>query len=632
MADTIAHLLHDGHKDNDALTMYEPFIADEDPLVRFRATLLFGDMYKSLNRPQQAIATYKGAIAMQPPGADDAQRRLADLYFDIDDMKSAEETYREIYKNDQHKDIKVLRRLVESIIRQNKFAEADTLINQLFAEKPEDPDGWVLRGFSLLRQQKVPQGIDCFNHVLKNDPGNLDALHYRAFAQYTIQGDMEQATNDLLAIRARDNKRVNSRILLAKVYRMTRKFAEAADEYEEVIKLQPDVPSYRVEYAQFLLSVADVLQRLTPDNQDEFARTVRVVKPVERLRNLLRDSSGRFPEQPIWLIMDGNLLTLSGATAEAQQRYLDAFRMSGENPQTASTYLGSLLKTKNYEEIISLVNRLAPANPQWGDYYLKRGAAYAALGKTQEAMADYAQAMTAAGPDLDTYLLVVRQAGTALPVDTVLAFLNEKLNAHPDDVATRIGVAELLLSHGKGSQAATVLGPLVADKKAPDRNLLLRMMGMAKYDARDFQGAYDAYNELLKSAPDDLEVLNNFAFLLAEDLHRPKDALPYAERAVKILRTGNVDISFVNNGNVYDTYGWVKFLAGDVPGAITELRRALQVEPTPIACLHLAKAQEKSKDRFAARKALTQGIELATQSKDPVLPQLEAMQKEIGTQ
>jgi tetratricopeptide (TPR) repeat protein len=295
--------------------------------------------------------------------------------------------------------------------------------------------------------------------------------------------------------------------------------------------------------------------------------------------------------------------------------------------------LNSLLGTKAYEEVISLVTRLVAKDPQYGDYYVKRGLAYAALNKRQEALGDFVQAMGLSSHDLDLFLSVERQGAKAIP-NELMGYFHEKVKAHPEDVPSRMGLADLLLSSGQGPEAAQVLASLTTDTKAPYRKLALRMSAMAKYMAKDYEGAYQTYLEVLKLAPDDLEVLNNVSFLLAEDLKRPKEGLKYAEEAVKILRTGNVELSFVNNGNVYDTYGWVKFLAGDVPGAITELRRALQIEPSPIAYYHLARVLVKARpaDMPGARRAVTEGIRLASQTKDPTLSQLETLKKEIGAE
>ena len=90
---------------------------------------------------------------------------------------------------------------------------------------------------------------------------------------------------------------------------------------------------------------------------------------------------------------------------------------------------------------------------------------------------------------------------------------------------------------------------------------------------------------LLAIIPNDLETLNNLAYLLAEDMKKPKDALTFAQRAVDLMRAGKVDLSFSNNGSLYDTLGWVKYLDGNNNGAITELKTSLNVELSVIAYL-----------------------------------------------
>ena len=51
--------------------------------------------------------------------------------------------------------MRVLRRWVEALVRGNDFAKAGELTDALLKERPDDPDGWILRGFSLMRQNKA---------------------------------------------------------------------------------------------------------------------------------------------------------------------------------------------------------------------------------------------------------------------------------------------------------------------------------------------------------------------------------------------------------------------------------------------------------------------------------------------
>ena len=270
LADSLARLYRETQQTNEARTIYERFIGSEDPQRRFEGTLLLGGLYSSLNQNEEAVSTYKAAIQLAPAGDDRGERRLADLYFDMEKMPDAEALYRKIYDQGHAKDIGVLRRIVETQIRQHKYADASQLLKDVvFKQDPNDPEGLVLQGYADLSQGDSKSALASFNAVLAKDPTNTDALHYRALAQYTLQGDMDQAAKDLMTVRDRNPNAINSRLLLARVYRVSHRLSEAASEYRDVIALQRDLIPARREYAQFLMELARVQQRLLPDNSDD---------------------------------------------------------------------------------------------------------------------------------------------------------------------------------------------------------------------------------------------------------------------------------------------------------------------------------------------------------------------------
>jgi tetratricopeptide (TPR) repeat protein len=423
---------------------------------------------------------------------------------------------------------------------------------------------------------------------------------------------------------------VNSRLILIKIYRQQRKFGEAADEFDDIIKtLQPSSASLRMEYAEYLLGLAQVALRISPDNRDPFAQDVRIVRPLERLDALLKDSRSILPEQWMWSLYEGRALALTGKTREAQQKYAQAFNDSKGNLQAASFYLDSLLSSANYQDVVDVTSKLIASQPQYGDFYIKRGMGYAGLKNLKAAAADFHSALDLASKDGLLFLNVARQAISTLSAPLVIAELQARLSAQPADAPANLALADAYITYGKDSEAIKLLTPLIGDKDQAHRAQILRMLALAKQRAKDFEGASKDYLELLKITPDDLEALNNYSFMLAEDLHQPEQALKYAERAIKVLRGGNIDVAFVNNGNVYDTYGWIKFLAGDAPGAIIELRRAIQIEPLPDAYVHLAKALAKDGQSQEAYKVLQDAVANARKNRSPSLPQLEAALKDL---
>jgi tetratricopeptide (TPR) repeat protein len=98
----------------------------------------------------------------------------------------------------------------------------------------------------------------------------------------------------------------------------------------------------------------------------------------------------------------------------------------------------------------------------------------------------------------------------------------------------------------------------------------------------------------LALAPNDTDSLNNLAYIFAENLNRPAEALPYARRAVELAP---------RNADVLDTLGWVQYLAGDTDGALGTLVSALQLSPNHIAGrYHVGMVYRKKADPGQAKR------------------------------
>ncbi|MCL2639376.1 MAG: tetratricopeptide repeat protein [Phycisphaerales bacterium] len=649
----LARLYNDLKQPENGKTVYETLLMNDDLLLRYDTLLAYGDYSASLQLYSNALSLYREAAANEPPGREGAMARIADLLFDLDDMSGAEVAYRQFFE--RNRDPRAQRRLVQVFINLRKFDLAQAQIDDILKIYPKDLDARILSAYSLVVQAKFAQGIEAFNVILKEHPGNFDAMYYRALAHYINRSDLRQATDDLLTIRSRglelrsSNRAmllVNSRLLLARVHRLAGRYAESADEYMDIINTLADrSPMPRIEYARFLLMLADVFYRIQPENTSSFAQDIRVARPVERMIALLQDSKEKIPGQPMWFALEGQLRSLDPRqAAAAQQCFLEAFKLS-RDPEIATLYLNSLLETRNYPEAVKVASMLIANPPRgsapYGEYFVKRGIAYAGDDKPAESLADFKQALAMASQSLNLHMNVSRQAIAVLR-DTMVAELQARVAAKPDDYFAIVVLAEYSLGSGKFDEAIKLLAPLPAKITAQgDRDLVLRTLAAAKYHVKDFAGASKDYRELLKISTDDMngyravqsddiQALNNFAFMLAEDLKRPEEALILAEKAMNILKSGSIDVAFVNNGNIYDTYGWIKFLNGDIEDAIFQLRQAVQIESFPTGYLHLGIALAKDNQRQAARQALETGIKLAKERRDPTLKELEAALAEVN--
>ena len=118
----------------------------------------------------------------------------------------------------------------------------------------------------------------------------------------------------------------------------------------------------------------------------------------------------RFPNQPVWNILAGNLQTMEGMNADALVSLREGFQASNDSPEAATPYLSALLRAKDYEEVVKVATHLIGVTPGYGDYFVKRGDAYSLLHDNEKSLVDFGQALTLSGTNLDTYLAVVWDA------------------------------------------------------------------------------------------------------------------------------------------------------------------------------------------------------------------------------
>lgn len=127
----------------------------------------------------------------------------------------------------------------------------------------------------------------------------------------------------------------------------------------------------------------------------------------------------------------------------------------------------------------------------------------------------------------------------------------------------------------------------------------LQVLSIAYYNSERFEDAVEKIREALEIEPDNADLLNNLAFVLAVELDQGEEALRHARRAVE-LAPGRAD--------VLDTLGMAELSAGEAAQSVETFRKALAMarsatEETGIR-LHLARALLETGDRPGARELI----------------------------
>ncbi len=171
-----------------------------------------------------------------------------------------------------------------------------------------------------------------------------------------------------------------------------------------------------------------------------------------------------------------------------------------------------------------------------------------------------------------------------------------------------------------------------SSKNPAIRQVTFRTLGSTLYTYGRFQEAVDAMKPGLDEFPEDMELLNNTAFMLSKKLNNPELALPLAERAAKLAP---------RSSDVLDTLGVTLMAIGKLPEAEVQLRDALRFSPTPagqlVIAVHLIDAlvRQKTPEKTTEAKDLAGRAQkvveqLGAQADPAVVAELQQLRTTLG--
>jgi Tfp pilus assembly protein PilF len=219
------------------------------------------------------------------------------------------------------------------------------------------------------------------------------------------------------------------------------------------------------------------------------------------------------------------------------------------------------------------------------------GTALLAVGKTEEGEKQLGKACDLAPADV-----TVRKALADLQLrrgalDLAMANYRKVLEIAPKATWAKIGIGDVFMQrkdydHAIGSyQDALAQTPKSVEAETK--------LGMSQELKGDNGSAKASYRTALALDPKDAVAANNLAWLLGVKEQKPKEALPWAQKAVA---------ANPKNANFLDTHGWIIRANGDAAAALVVLKKAEALAPQdPGILYHLGVVyQELGKPSLAA--------------------------------
>ncbi len=187
----------------------------------------------------------------------------------------------------------------------------------------------------------------------------------------------------------------------------------------------------------------------------------------------------------------------------------------------------ALYKSGNTEGAIEAYTALVEYDSKnWEVYYL-RGNVYLQEGQTEEALADYAQAVSLRGDDIELYAHIYENLLNAGLEESGQEYLTVVLATEPSDAEEYYYLGDVYFLSGDYENAKTNL--LQAQEMGYDKALLL--LGQVYAAEGDDDAAKSAFESYMEKYPEDADALNELGEIALE-AGEYEDAVTYLEAAL----------------------------------------------------------------------------------------------------
>lgn len=571
-----------GQRDQ-ALKLLEDHVASRGDKVIAEEYMLLASYQRTFGDNEAAIASLRKAIAIEDPKLHPASRVLADFFFDTGRYADAVGLYQTIWSSNEP-DRPVGQRLAEALMRSGDPKQAQDLLAQLVAKFGQDVNSSLLAGIIATVRNEYDQAMTHFNRAVELAPNRAIVYFHRAELYASRPGGDAAAITDLGRALDLDAKAPQPRFLLAQLYLRRAETRDAVRELQTLVRATPEFVRARSLLAQILLDLRD----------------------FDALRPFLNESARMFPRDPQWPRFQARLASRAGELDKVVS-FLEQAMKIAPTRDTLGDLVNALIDAKRPADGLASLDANDAVVQESSILLAVRGRALVALNRPDDAQIAFSKAVAAIN-SYNTAGIAGSLAANAIGLDKTLALMQEQAQG---DKASMLGLtmAGLELSHGRTQQAADRLQKLqdVVKPGSKDHAIRENFLSVAYHKLGQYDRAREAYEKLLQLEPGNVSAMNNLAYIFADKLNRPQDALAMARKAEAITPY---------DAEIVDTLGWAQFRAGQVSEALATLQRSIQIRKIPANLYHLAEALLSKGEVTKARELLTEAQALAVQLND----------------
>jgi tetratricopeptide (TPR) repeat protein len=484
--------------------------------------------------------------------------------------------------------------IIQTYLNAGLIKDAEQKLESFREKYPTDRKGLLLSSWLSMSKGNLKEAFELANKCLEGNQS--DAIAWRLRGQINgMMTNYDQAIMDLKQSKVLLDD-PSTRIALAKIYLKTGRVEDATIELKSVVE-DPQAPDEARTMLEQIYSRAGKKEVM----DDFYAKIIK-----------------QLPDNVYWLKRAAGFAGATGDFAKAEQLYETALKKSIEQGKADNDALGGYLRAtlaagktdKLFEEAGKYIDgNLAPVAYFWmAEGKMK-------LGDRATAVQYCRKAVDKAGNNDALAVQVLQKVYALLGEQETEQLCQDKLKLQPDSFTANWVMYHMNRIKGDYSKALEFLDKSFKNISPDQPEWMTYMLQKAEVlilaftktsDKKYLKDAMDVYESLLKKTPNNTSILNNVAYILADNNQDLDKALEYAKRACEMRPDDPVYL---------DTYATVLYKMGKNTEALqyqlTSIQRyESQNGEAPIeAHENLGKIHEKLGNISKAKAAYEQAIE-----------------------
>ncbi|MFO0831034.1 MAG: tetratricopeptide repeat protein [Phycisphaerales bacterium] len=581
-------------KQDEARKIFTDFIAKADPKAATSYAGAYAAFLLDRGDAAGAAAQLEAARPRQDPARMEVDRALSDLYTRLGKTTEALASARSVTAaNADTQDRLYQKRTVELLTAAGKLDEAQAELTKLTTGQAPDAITLLLAANLANAKSDPATEIDALNQAVAKFPTNPTTFLKRA--EYFMRDAKTSRDAEADLTRAIELSPQNSLLHQRRAQlRMRLENVDAAiTDMRDAVRLAPGDND---------LLFGTLLQLFQIGKDQEMADLASEAARQRSRDAALQLAMGTFYQK--LPIQPGNTSALTRNMGFIRQYFEAAFKLDNSE-YNALTYIGSLLANPGAdpaaaEKIITDAGQTAEKSP---GYQMTLARIRMMQGRKADALRIAQEALRLADPNNPAHMNAwISDLARMLPDPKErIAFLDNTGRAGlAPEWMLYYRSADMINDQATRNDGLGGLKQVATTAKfAKLREVATFELGRAHMLLQNYEEAVKTWKEGTTAFPNNPEMFNNVAYVLAENLHRPEEALPLAQRAEELAPA---------SADIQDTLGTVLLLMGRAKDAVPHFEKAISRTTDPRSgvtiAIHLVDSQIKAGNTEGAKSAM----------------------------